>query len=164
MADNLDFPALPDVETLDATPTKRAGRLTKAERDAVRALSATGAGTRQIARALGRSAESVARARSEAGNALRERARRYVDLHLAATERAAKLGRADPAQWALERIGVVEPRPAVGSDGPRVNVQIGVMLPGLGDGASQSAVTCVETADSTGSHRPVISATVAEPA
>ena len=66
---------------------------------------------------------------------IKRKANFYLAQHALATKIAAKQGDAKPAQWALERIGVVEPpEPKGGEGGPRVIVQIGAILPGLKEG------------------------------
>jgi hypothetical protein len=58
----------------------------------------------------------------------------YVAEHQKATQKAAQLGDAKPAQWALERLKVVEAPEAKETGGPRVTVVVGAILPGLREG------------------------------
>lgn len=67
---------------------------------------------------------------------LKARAREYLDIHLAAARVAAEKGRAEPAQWALERAGVVQPQPVAAPSGG-TNIMIGIRLPGLAPDAGQ---------------------------
>lgn len=55
---------------------------------------------------------------------------RYAELHMRAAEKAADKGDAEPTQWALEHLGVVEPLERKGPS-TGVVVQIGMVLPGL---------------------------------
>jgi hypothetical protein len=70
---------------------------------------------------------------------LMARASEYADLHLLAAKNAAERGKAEPAQWALERIGVVKPpEPDQGDRGRGGTViKIGIALPGLSAAAGQ---------------------------
>jgi hypothetical protein len=58
----------------------------------------------------------------------------YLSQHAIATQKAAALGDAKPAQWALERLKIVEPQESKDSGGPRITVVVGAVLPGLREG------------------------------
>ena len=96
------------------------------------ALADRGLSESKIARLLDRDKGTIARVLAEARDALDVSAGWYVDQHKIACAVAALKGDSRPAQWALERLAVVEPVQAADHSG--LIVQIGVRLPGLGDG------------------------------
>ena len=61
----------------------------------------------------------------------------YSDQHKIATKNASKKGDARPAEWAMSHARVVEPLEK-GDSGPRISVQVGIALPGLGMSAQAS--------------------------
>lgn len=68
----------------------------------------------------------------------------YAELHYLAAINAAEKGNAEPCEWALSHTRAVQPLEK--SDvGPRISVQVGVLLPGLGaqqaDGQTLPSVT-----------------------
>lgn len=65
------------------------------------------------------------------------RAHEYADLHLAAARKAAESGKAEPAQWALERLGVVKAPESTPPAGGGTTIKIGIALPGLAPSAGQ---------------------------
>ena len=98
------------------------------------ALADRGIAQADIARLMDRGASTIARVLAGARESLEVSAGWYVDQHKVATAIAALRGDSKPAQWALERLAVVRPvEPAAGSSG--LTVRIGVLLPGLGEGA-----------------------------
>lgn len=114
------------------TGSNRPGtRLDAAERISAAKMADAGESLAQIARTLGRSAESVKRAIADARSVLDGNASEYARLHLQAAKTAARKGRSGPMEWAMERLGVVEPPKTAGDSGPRFSVRIGVVLPGL---------------------------------
>lgn len=127
-----------DVGSSSGETSKRRGRgkaLTEKERVAILAMADVGKSTAAIAEAIDRSPNAVARILSEAKELLNSRAKDYVELHLQASKVAAADGNANPSQWALERLKVVEsPKESTGQG---FTVQIGVMLPGLGTAACE---------------------------
>lgn len=108
------------------------------ETAALIALTENGLDRADAGRALGLTKKQVDERLDESRLQLAARAREYVDLHLAASKVAAEKGKAEPMQWALERIGVVAPpaAPAPGGGGGTI-IKIGIALPGLAPGAGQ---------------------------
>ena len=84
-----------------------------------------------------------------------ERAEQYVDLHLKATRNAAERGNADPAQWALSHIAVLneqgqEIRPIAGSvdrQAPEASSTGTKIFIGLGLGADFDRLLLAQRAD-----------------
>lgn len=109
------------------------------ETAALMALTGQGLSRADAGRALGLTKKQVDERLDEAKLELAARAKEYVDLHLVASKAAAERGKAEPMQWALERIGVVQPpaaAPPSGGGGGTV-IKIGIALPGLAPGAGQ---------------------------
>lgn len=113
-------------------------RLDVAERVTAAKMHDAGEPIAQIARTLGRTPATVRRAIADARSVLDGNAGEYARLHLQAAKTAARKGRSAPMEWALERLGVVEPPKTAADSGPKFSVRIGVMLPGL---PGQSATT-----------------------
>ena len=63
--------------------------------------------------------------------ALGKRAETYADMHLVAAREAAKKGISAPCEWALLHTRTITPLEK-GDVGPRISVQVGIALPGLG--------------------------------
>lgn len=105
------------------------GTLSIEERAAARALVARGSSIASAARVLGVDTEAVSAVVRGARALLDSSASEYAALHLQAAREAASRGRAEPAQWALERLGVVESSER--SSGQGVSIRVGVLLPGL---------------------------------
>jgi hypothetical protein len=99
---------------------------------ALLAMTENGLSRKDAGRVLGLSKQQVDKALDDTRLEMAARASEYADIHFAAAKVAAEKGRAEPAQWALERLGVVQPEqtaaPAVAA-GPVI--KIGIMLPGL---------------------------------
>lgn len=93
------------------------------------ALRENGLNQREIAQVLDVSPSVVAKALEDTKLAFVARMSEYADLHLAAARIAAAKGKAEPAQWALERGGAVKQPEAESSKG--VTVRVGINLPGL---------------------------------
>jgi orotate phosphoribosyltransferase-like protein len=93
------------------------------------ALRENGLTQNEISKVLDISPHTVAKALEDTKVAFVARMSEYADLHLAAARVAAAKGKAEAAQWALERGGVVKPPETESSKG--VRVQIGIALPGL---------------------------------
>jgi hypothetical protein len=131
----------------DESKKAKVGRglaLKEPERVAILTGAAAGISEAELARRTGRSRGAIRRvlkspdaqqARALAKSVLQAALPDYAKLHRVAAEVAARKGDASPIHWALERTGVVEPKPAAGSGGPAFTVQIGVVLPGLGSTA-----------------------------
>jgi hypothetical protein len=100
---------------------------------AIAALSEQGLSTADISKALAIPKSTVKEVVEEASLIVEANAAEYARIHMVAAKNAAEKGRAEPAQWALERLGVVQPAPAPqapqGSGGPVI--KIGILLPGL---------------------------------
>lgn len=97
-----------------------------------------------LAKALRRSPAAIKGMIEKAQLSFREKAERYVDIHITATERALENGSIaglevaqKGSQWALERMSgegvrVIEPKPGQGEGGPAgPRVLIGIQLGGL---------------------------------
>jgi hypothetical protein len=108
-------------------------RVTADEQAAIVTLSKRGASQGLISRVTGRDRGTVARVLAGARSLLASRAGTYADLHLDAARVAALKGDARPSEWAMDRLGVVEPRREDAGSG-KVQVSIGVVLPGLPGG------------------------------
>ena len=120
--------------------------MTTAEREAKKqekaralvAMTENGLSRVDAGRALGLTKARVDEILDSTRLELMARASEYADLHLIAAKAAAEKGKAEPAQWALERIGVVkpaEPDPGQGRGG--TIIKIGIALPGLPSGSGQ---------------------------
>ena len=68
---------------------------------------------------------------------LENAAEEYADLHLLGTRCAAIKGNTAPAEWALTHTRAIAPIEK-GDNGPRISVQVGIALPGLGMSAQAS--------------------------
>jgi hypothetical protein len=115
------------------------------------AMTENGLSRQDAGRALGLTKAQVVERLDSTRLELMARASEYADLHLVATKNAAEKGRAEPAQWALERIGVVkpaEPEPGAGGRGG-VTIKIGIALPGLASGAAGQVITVTPDAVTT---------------
>lgn len=120
-----------------ATASKK--RPSKVEQTAALvALTENGMTRKDAGRVLGLSKAQVDAALDEARLEIQARAAEYARLHLQASVVAAEKGKAEPMQWALERLGVVQP-PVVAQGGQQggVKVMIGINLPGLSKDAGQ---------------------------
>lgn len=114
---------------------KRGKAVTTAERVAIQTMASAGTSAAQIARSLDRSRDVIARILKEAKETLEMNANFYVEKHLQATALAALDGNSKPAEWALERLRVVEPVQVKPDQG--FSVHIGILLPGLGNHAAE---------------------------
>jgi len=130
------------------TDKPRRKRRTKASEPsttaALVALTENGLSRTDAGRALGLRKEQVDAALDEAKLEMQARAADYARLHMVASEKAAEKGKAEPMQWALERLGVVQPAP-VAQAGPQggTTIKIGILLPGL----SERAITATQVTD-----------------
>jgi len=80
---------------------------------------------------------------------LHQHAEEYARLHMKGARVAARRGDTRPADWALLHTRTVDPVSKEGESGsPRVVVQVGFALPGLGVGAQQLAASNADAADS----------------
>ena len=61
----------------------------------------------------------------------------YAELHFLGAMNAAQEGNTKPCEWLLEHTRVVQPIEK-GDSGPRISVQVGIALPGLGMSAQAS--------------------------
>lgn len=109
---------------------KRRNNVTAAEAITMATLRETGMTVSAIARDTKRSRQAVTDALREAKELLGSSVKYYAEQHLKATGIAAADGNSKPAEWALERLKVVDPVKDVDNKG--FSVHIGVMLPGLG--------------------------------
>lgn len=126
----------------------RKSQVTPAERVTIMQLEKNGMPKSHIAKHLRRSVDLVSKVIREARETLENDANLYAQIHLDAARAAAKRGRGQPAQWALERLGVVKPAEPEVNKG--VTVKIGVLLPGLqnqGTLASTAGVTVNSSED-----------------
>jgi hypothetical protein len=122
-----------------ADPQSKSPRSRKSKRGtatsdkvAIAALSEQGLSTADISKALAIPPSKVKEVIEEAGLIIEANAAEYARIHMTAAKVAAEKGKAEPAQWALERLGVVQPAPAPqpgGTGGP--TIKIGILLPGL---------------------------------
>jgi hypothetical protein len=103
-------------------------------------LVARGMSQAEVGRIFDRDRDTVARQIKTAREFLTGKADQYARLHLEAAGIAASKGDARPSEWALDRLGVVEPPRVQGSAGG-VQVQIGVLLPGLPGSTVSAAVS-----------------------
>ena len=119
------------------TAEREAKKLEKAR--ALIAMTENGLSRADAGKALGLSKAKVDEMLDTTRLELMARASEYADLHLIAAKNAAEKGKAEPAQWALERIGVVKPpEPEQGDRGRGGTViKIGIALPGLSASAGQ---------------------------
>jgi len=102
------------------------------------ALTENGMTRKDAGRVLGLSKAQVDAALDEAKLELQARAAEYARLHIQAATVAAEKGKAEPAQWALERLGVVQPpAPQPVQSGGGTVIKIGIALPGLSHAAGQ---------------------------
>lgn len=110
-------------------------RVTLAESLTVATLADQGLSKAKIAKLLDRDPHTIAKVVAEVKGTMIERAQGYADLHWEGTQVAAASGNTHPAQWALERLGVVEDPKVKALEaqaaGPRFSVQIGIGLPGM---------------------------------
>lgn len=121
--------------------TAKRKRVTPETTAALVALTEQGLSRSDAGKALGLSSDQVKRALDETKLELQARASEYARLHLEASRVAAEKGKAEPMQWALERIGVVQPpTPQPQQQGGGTVIKIGIALPGL----SGRAVTAVQ--------------------
>lgn len=129
-----------------ATTGKKRRALTTETTAALVALTENGLSRSDAAKALGLQKAQVDRALDEARLEIQARAAEYARLHLEASRVAAEKGKAEPMQWALERLGVVEqPKPVEHPGGGSTVIKIGIALPGL----SGQALTAVQTTEAT---------------
>jgi DNA-binding CsgD family transcriptional regulator len=113
-------------------------RLNLAEQTAIRAMRSAGKNPTEIARALNRTAQTIRAYLAEsARDIVHSNLEEYARLHLTAAGIAAAKGDSRPAEWAMERTKVVEPK-AQATENKGLTVQIGVLLPNLGTSASLS--------------------------
>lgn len=113
------------------TPTVKRTRLKPVEHTAIGAMVAAGTPVPRIAESLGRSPNAIRRYIADARELLDSAAADYVAIHRKAAETAAEKGDARPAEWMLERTGVVKPESKT-PESKGFTVKIGVILPGLG--------------------------------
>lgn len=100
------------------------------------ALTENGLSRKDAGRVLGLTKVQVDAALDDTRLELAARAHEYAELHLEASREAAKKGRAEPMQWALERLGVVKPPETAPAPGGGTVIKIGIALPGLAPEAS----------------------------
>lgn len=121
------------IDTTGGNQRKRC--LSLAERTTIETLRAQNVPIRQIAKALNRSVSAVYDAlRENARDILHGNLDRYAELHQQGAAIAAAKGDTRPAEWALERTKVVE-KDTQSAVPTGFTVKIGVVLPGLGEGA-----------------------------
>lgn len=101
------------------------------------AMTEQGLSRQDAGRILGMTKAQVDAALDEARLELQANAAEYARLHMRAALAAAEKGKAEPAQWALERLGVVQPPAVSASQGGNTIIQIGIKLPGLSPDAGQ---------------------------
>lgn len=104
------------------------------ERVAITTMLDAGTSVSKIAVSLDRSRAAIQTVIDEAKDLLKSSAKFYAEAHLRATEIASKDGNSRPAEWALERLKIVDPVKVEPNQGFTVN--IGVLLPGLGNHAA----------------------------
>lgn len=128
-------------------PARRRKKNDPSTTAALVALTENGLDRKDAGRVLGLTKVQVDRALDDARLELHARASEYATLHLEASREAAKKGKAEPMQWALERIGVVKPvEHEVGAKtGPIIN--IGIALPGLSADAGKAITVRAVDAD-----------------
>jgi hypothetical protein len=116
---------------------RKRGALTTEEKVAAVALAKTGElSPADVANALQLPVKQVKELLDEARAVIDANAVEYARLHFQAAQNAALKGRSGPMEWALERLGVVKP-PQPENTGPKgMVIKIGIVLPGLGSGAT----------------------------
>ena len=113
----------------------RKTRLSLAERTSVLTMRQAGTSIADICRALNRSKTAIYAILQEgARDIINENLSEYARMHRAGAEIAAAKGDTRPAEWALERTKVVE-KDTQSAVPTGFAVKIGVVLPGLGEGA-----------------------------
>lgn len=128
-------------DEISATKGKRprGKQLTLKERATIDTVIENGGTVADAMRATGVGRKAIQRHLKDARDYLQGNAETYAKLHLSAAKVAAENGNATPAQWALERLGVVEARESLikRPEGNGLTIQLGVMLPGLPNQTTQ---------------------------
>lgn len=107
-------------------------KLTLAEIATINTLKGNGFSIAKIAELINRHPDTVRNTLQSARELMDSHAKEYAEVHMLAAKNAAAAGNSKPAEWALERLKVVEPAQVTAGNGFTVN--IGVAVPGLGTG------------------------------
>lgn len=75
---------------------------------------------------------TIAEYKLEVRERIERNADKYASMHLSGARIAAAEGDTRPAEWALERAGIVKPPPKESADVGGIVVNVGIALPGLG--------------------------------
>jgi hypothetical protein len=128
-------PIDPTIDAVSGQRRSKFSRLNLAEQTAIMAMRAAGKNATDIARALNRNPQTIrAYLVDSARDIVHGNIEEYARLHLAGAKVAAEKGDTRPAEWAMERTKVVEPK-AQAAESKGLTVQIGVLLPNLGQSA-----------------------------
>jgi hypothetical protein len=130
----------PSIDAVSSSKGSGRSRLSLAEQTAIRAMQTAGKCAAEIARALNRHPSTIrAYLVDSARDIVHGNIEEYARIHLAGAKVAAEKGDTRPAEWAMERTKVVDPK-VQATESKGLTVQIGVLLPNLGTAATLSSV------------------------